>query len=51
MFSRRGDIRRGCWDGVPGLLAWLKLKESFSGFASVVDLFATITIVRRLPFG
>jgi hypothetical protein len=52
MFSRRGDIRCGCWHGsVPGLLDWFKLKESFSGFASVVDLFATITIVRRQPFG
>jgi hypothetical protein len=31
--------------------AWLKLKERFSSFAGVIDLFATITIVRRLPFG
>jgi hypothetical protein len=29
----------------------VRLKQGFSGFTSVVDLFAIITIVRRLPFG
>jgi hypothetical protein len=50
VFSRRADIRGGRWYGsVPGLLSWLK--QSFSGFTSMVDLFSIITIVRSLPFG